>query len=117
MTKPISPVLTDNLIRSARALAEANGSSMRTVSRQIHGDPPFFDNLIAGTCSVTLRKYDECMAKFDDKWPENVVRPVLNNPHHGKPKGPAHGKKSHDQKDRRTQGGGEEGQHEAKAQE
>lgn len=84
MTNPIAPVLRDNLLGTAEAFAEARGSTLDTVSRQAHGDPPFFAKLKAGTCSFTARKYDECMAFFDANWPEGVARPPLTDPRHGR---------------------------------
>jgi hypothetical protein len=98
MVKPISPVLADNLIRTARAFAAANASSLATVSRQIHGDPPFFDNLIAGKCSFTARKYDECMAQFEARWPAGIDRPPLQDHVHGKPAKPKERKSTNGKK-------------------
>lgn len=90
MRNLVSPVLKDNLIRLALAYLKATKEtnphmSLERISRMAHGDPPFFDKLIAGKCSVTLRKYDEAIAWFDDyaQWPEGCVVPELNDTMHG----------------------------------
>ncbi len=92
MKQPIAPVLVQNLIRLATAYFDATAPtnkvvSLASISRLAHGDPPFFDKLIAGECSVTLRKYDEIIAWFDQKakWPEGYSRPVLVDPRHEAP--------------------------------
>lgn len=84
MTKRLEPILRANLLEQARAYAALRKSSLRTVSRQMHGDPPFFDNLASGSCSFTARKYDEVMAKFDEADWTGVLRPVPKNPIHGR---------------------------------
>lgn len=90
MRLPIAPVLADNLIRLARAYMDATkptnpSVTLQSISRNAHGDPPFFDKLIAGECSVTLRKYDEIIEWFDEdaKWPTGYERPKLIDPRHG----------------------------------
>ncbi len=90
MRLPIAPVLSDNLVRLANAYLEATrptnpSVTLQSISRNAHGDPPFFESLAAGKCSVTLRKYDEIIEWFDEKakWPVGYIRPVLIDPRHG----------------------------------
>ena len=90
MRLPIAPVLSNNLVRLAKAYLEATKPTnptvtMQSISRNAHGDPPFFDKLAAGECSVTLRKYDEIIHWFDEnaKWPTGFKKPVLIDPRHG----------------------------------
>ena len=90
MRLPIAPVLADNLVRLAKAYLEATlptnpTVTLQSISRNAHGDPPFFDKLAAGECSVTLRKYDEIIEWFDEKakWPTGYKKPDLIDPRHG----------------------------------
>lgn len=77
MIRPIAPVYYRNLILYAQAFAKAAGIKVATVSRRVHSDPKFFDQLKAGKVSTTFRKYDEMMAYFDANWPAGVKRPRL----------------------------------------
>lgn len=52
------------LMDLARGHAKATGLSLATVSRRVHGSFDFLDDFQAGRCSVTLKKYDEMVAKF-----------------------------------------------------
>lgn len=88
MRLKFAPVLADNLMKlvthymAARA-PRISKVSLRSVSRQAHGDPPFFEKLMAGECSFTIRKYDEMIDWFDTNWPTNTKRPKLVDPRHG----------------------------------
>lgn len=106
MRLKIAPVLTENLLRLARAYLAATKKtnpsvSMQSISRNFHGDPPFFEKLAVGACSCTLPKYDEIVSRFDEKWPKGKrnLFPQLNDPRHGphrkppKPKRKSNGKK------------------------
>ncbi len=91
-SKKIEPVLRGNLLRLARAFMALTGKeSLRTVSRIIHSDPPFFDKLAEGSVSFTARKYDEMVAAFTKHWPRGERMPLLDDPQH---KGKSHGKES-----------------------
>lgn len=77
MIRPIAPVYYKNLILYAQAFAKAAGIKVATVSRRVHSDPKFFEQLKAGKVSTTFRKYDEMMAWFDSNWPDGAPRPKL----------------------------------------
>ena len=96
MTKPIAPVLRDNLLRCARAYIRLNGGTLETVGRASCDDPPFFVRLDERmttengvTRSFTARKYDELIAWFVVKLGDAM--PDLKNPDHQQRK--ANGKK------------------------
>lgn len=86
------PIMRDNLLRFARAYAEARGVKLVTISALAYGEAPFFDMLVeqdrieaAATDgerpgrkgSFTMRKYDEVIAWFWENWPADVPMPKL----------------------------------------
>lgn len=77
MAKNDEDKLRENLLAMARAFGKAKGWSLSTVSRNAHGDIPFFDRLARGSGSFTMRKYVEVMDYFDANWPEGLKRPAL----------------------------------------
>jgi hypothetical protein len=98
---PLEPTARRNLVRLAQAYANAAGSkkprSMLTVSRYAHGDPHFFDDLIAREeqgggrddpadrrGSFTFRVYDKVLAWFKSNWPSDAVFPMLDDLQHSK---------------------------------
>ena len=90
MRKKLAPVLSDNLLRLADAYLavirpKIKTVSMQSISRNFHGDPPFFDNLRSGKSTCGLTKYDEIIAKFDENWPagKRHLYPKLTDPRHG----------------------------------
>lgn len=90
MRLKIAPVLTENLLRLADAYMAAikptnRSVSMQSISRNFHGDPPFFDNLRSGKSTCGLTKYDEIVDNFDSRWPpgKRNLFPPLNDPRHG----------------------------------
>jgi len=78
--QPIEPILRENLIRVAKAFANARGVTIRYVSTLSHGDGPFFERLMRAEGSFTVRKYDECMAWFKENWPQGIEWPKPNHP-------------------------------------
>lgn len=70
------PTMRANLLRLAKAYAAARGgASLASVSRSAHGDPPFFDRLLIGKGSFTVRKYDEVRAWFAENMPKGTAWP------------------------------------------
>lgn len=66
----------------AKALAKAKGVKLSTVSRYVHSDARCLDLFAAGEASMSLRKFDEAMAKLQDQdnWPEGAVIPEVWEP-------------------------------------
>lgn len=78
----LEPLVVDNLLRLARALAKARGVSLNAVSRAAHGDSPAFAKLEGGEGSITVRKYDEAMIYLRDpaNWPAGSKIPTPHEP-------------------------------------
>lgn len=80
---PVGDLLVKNLLAMARGYIAANVAAGRkkillsSVSRACHGDAGVLDTLAEGKGSITMRKYDEAMAKLYERWPEGQGFPVL----------------------------------------
>lgn len=77
--KPLGPVLRDNIGALAFAYTKAKGIQMSTLSRYIRGDMYFLEDYLAANVSVTVKKYDEIIAWFDDRWPQGVAKPKIKS--------------------------------------
>lgn len=82
----VETVLRDNLLRLATAFARAKGWGLTTVSSAIHGDTPFFHELLRQQSggavrgrkgSFTVRKYVEMVSAFAERWPSDAGWPHL----------------------------------------
>ena len=69
-------VCRENLIKIARAFADACGLSLATVSRRFHGNQAFLDEYRRGECSLTVSKYDSMIAAFRAQWPKDASWPL-----------------------------------------
>lgn len=105
MRLKIAPVLSRNLLRLARAYLAAvkqtnPTASLTSISRNFHGDPPFFENLAVGKTTCGLTKYDEIISRFDARWPagKHHLFPPLEDPRHGPRRKPAKKRKPHGKK-------------------
>lgn len=63
------------LLAVARAYAAAEGLALATVARRFHGNDSFFDQFESGSITITLRKYDEMIARFYQQWPRAAIWP------------------------------------------
>lgn len=74
--------LRDNLLRCARAYAEARKLQLSTLGKLAVRDARFFTNLEGDATTFTARKYDEVIGWFSDQWPpdaewpEGIARPT-----------------------------------------
>lgn len=71
----ITPICHRNVLVLAKVLADYHDWSLSTISRRAQGDPRSFDNIKAGTGSMTLPKYDATIAWFKDNWPADLPWP------------------------------------------
>ena len=76
----VEPILVSNLLKLAHAYANYHECTLANVGRRIHNDNAVFARLEAGTGSITLRKYDEVIERFRDKWPRGLRWPRLREP-------------------------------------
>lgn len=76
----IEPVCVQNVLKLARAYAEHKELRLETVGRYFHGTSKIFDSLENGSVSLGLRKYDDMIAKFKEKWPEDLPWPKIREP-------------------------------------
>lgn len=80
------PTLTDIVVDNIKVLAKANararGVLLMTVIRHAYGDQPSYKRLVRGRGSITVRKYEECIAWLRDpaNWPEGATIPEVDEP-------------------------------------
>lgn len=67
--------LRRHLLETAAAYRAARNMELTTVGRLAAGDWQFFKRL-EGEVSFTARKYDQVMAWFSAKWPEDTEWPA-----------------------------------------
>lgn len=92
MRKPpifLEPILRDNLLKLATVCARIRQIKLNTLSGEAHGDPKFFDKLMAGQCSFTIRKYDSTIRWFDENWPAETPKPAITELFPKRDKAPA----------------------------
>lgn len=53
------------MLALAKRYAKANNLSLATVSRRFHGTDTFLEDFKNGKVSITLRKWDEVMGRFE----------------------------------------------------
>lgn len=68
--------LRSNLMACASAYAGAKSISLTTLGRLAAGDWRFFDRVEAGATTFTARKYDEVIAWFSERWPDDLAWPI-----------------------------------------
>lgn len=67
--------MRENLVVLAQAFATANGISLTTVSKKIHGNGGFFADFLAGDISCGLNTYFAMIERFREGWPQGVKWP------------------------------------------
>ncbi len=86
--KQLEPQARYNLLRLAHLYSNATRDKLIKISRRAHGDPRFFDMLLAeqrkkqrtnSKGSFTYRVYDKIVKWFLDNWPENADFPILDD--------------------------------------
>jgi hypothetical protein len=73
----IEPIMRANVLALATAYAKHRGMKFPYLSKQVHSDPRWLDNLAAKRGTISARKYDEAIAWFFDKWPDDLKMPRL----------------------------------------
>lgn len=76
----IEPTCVSNLLKLARAYADHERIKLGTVGRYVHGTTKIFDRLEEGDVSISLRTYDQMMAKFRARWPADLAWPKIREP-------------------------------------
>lgn len=71
----MAPRLTKNLLTLADAYIGATGNTAATLSKKAHSDSAFFERLMDGKISFSVRKYDEMVVWFRRNWPQGVPWP------------------------------------------
>lgn len=68
-------IMRENLIVLAQAFADANGWSLSTVSKQIHGNQAFLAKYSAGEISTTIKTYYLMVNRLRRDWPKKTPWP------------------------------------------
>jgi len=78
----------ENLLPIVAAYRKATKQSLATVSSEFYGNGGFLEEFKNGKHSISLKKLDEVLRKFRDRWPANaewpLLRPIFMDTHHGK---------------------------------
>lgn len=67
--------MRENLLVLAQTFATANGWSLSTVSKQIHGNQAFLAEYLAGEVSTTIKTYYLMVNRLRSKWPPKTAWP------------------------------------------
>ena len=67
--------MRENLVVLAQAFAHANGLSLTTVSKKIHGNGGFFADYLAGDISCGINTYFTMIQRFREAWPKGLKWP------------------------------------------
>lgn len=68
-------IMRENLLVLAQTFATANGWSLSTVSKQIHGNQAFLAKFLEGEISTTIRTYDQMVDRLRRNWPKKTKWP------------------------------------------
>jgi hypothetical protein len=68
-------IMRENLLVLAQTYATANGWSLSTVSKQIHGNQAFLAKFLAGEISTTIRTYYQMVDRLRENWPRKTPWP------------------------------------------
>lgn len=68
-------IMRQNLMVIAQTFATANGWSLSTVSKQIHGNQAFLAKFLEGEISTTLKTYDLMVNRLRARWPKKTPWP------------------------------------------
>lgn len=73
----IVETLRYNILRVARAYAQARDLSLTTVSKQFYGTTTFLADFEKGRGSVSVDKLEAMFKKFKDQWPKGARWPYM----------------------------------------
>jgi hypothetical protein len=72
--------MESELVSHLKSLAAAYGVARKhqisTIGKDIAGDWRFFERLDEPKASFTVRKYDEIVRRFSDRWPDGTAWPA-----------------------------------------
>lgn len=72
-----------NLLLIVKAYCKATEKSLAAASKEFYNNGSFFDELKAGSRTVTIDKCEEILKKLRDKWPPGAkwpaTRPIFMN--------------------------------------
>jgi hypothetical protein len=73
----IVATVRDNLLALAETYAKGTGKSLSHVSKEFYGNSGFFEDLRAGTRSLSIDKLQEIVEHFQEEWPADLKIPPL----------------------------------------
>jgi hypothetical protein len=73
----LSPTAKENLCAVVDAYMGATGFTEAQVSKRFYGNVQFFREFRAGKHSISLKKLDEIIDAFKEKWPPGADWPYL----------------------------------------
>lgn len=68
-------IMRQNLLVLAQTFADANGWSLSTVSKQIHGNQAFLAKYAGGEISTTIKTYYVMVNRLRAAWPKKTPWP------------------------------------------
>ncbi len=74
----ITNTVKKNILAIVSAYRKATGASLSEVSKRFYGNSNFFEQFKAGGHSISVKKLDEMVAKFQAEWPEGAEWPYLS---------------------------------------
>lgn len=69
-------IMVENLLALAQAYASANGWSLATVSKRIHGNQAFLADFLEGNVSTSIKTYFQMVDKLRAEWPKGTAWPA-----------------------------------------
>jgi hypothetical protein len=72
-------IMRENLLVLAQTYATANGWSLSTVSKMIHGNQAFLSKFLAGEISTTIKTYYGMIEYLRMNWPKGTDWPVTQD--------------------------------------
>lgn len=73
----IAEIVKNNLIAIATAYRRGTGASLTQISKDFYGNSNFFASLKNGSHSVSVRKLDEMIEQFRERWPADTHWPPV----------------------------------------
>ncbi len=75
----IVATVRDNLLTLAGAYSSATGKSLTQISKEAYGKSSFFEDLKAGTRSLSIDKLERMIEWFRENWPAEADVPALRS--------------------------------------
>ena len=73
----IAEIVKTNLLAIAAAYRRGTGDSLTQISKEFYGNSTFFNQIKRGEHSVSVRKLDEMVERFREKWPPDTAWPPV----------------------------------------